>query len=91
MTPPRSKPPVPAEVVTLSPSTEAVIYGPGRVRLLGGREAWYLSEREMIRLVPAWIEFERRRRARVGLDPFPPALLGAAETPSTGGDGGDDG
>jgi hypothetical protein len=51
-----------AVIVSLSPSTDAIIYGPGRVRIVQGRSSWALSEREMPKLVEAWQEFEKARR-----------------------------
>lgn len=62
----------PAEVVMLSPSTDAIIYGPGRVRIVQGRTSWAISEREMPKLVEAWTEYESARRPETR-SPEPPA------------------
>ena len=87
MTPPR-KPPDQAEVVTLSGSVEAVIRSSGKVTLLDGRLTWAITDREMPKLVAAWLDWELRRREGTTLAPcpIPPELverLRAAVTAST--------
>lgn len=58
----------PAEVVQISAAKRAVVSGPGAVYVIEGRVAFYLDEREMLRLVEAWLRHEQGRRAG-GLPP----------------------
>lgn len=60
----------PAHLVNLSPSSSAVVYGAGDVRIFElGRyaRAWMLSAREMQGLVETWLETEIARRDGLAL------------------------
>lgn len=52
------------EFVQLSPSTDALVFGPGKIVILHGRkDASFLGDREASNLVGAWLEYELDRRA----------------------------
>jgi hypothetical protein len=53
-----------AEYLRLSANMDAVIYGPGKVLLVQGRNTpTHLNEREAKKLVEEWAGFQERRRA----------------------------
>lgn len=53
-----------AEMVAISPAKDAVIHGAGLVRILEGRSSFSLDEREMRRLVVAWLAYDADRLER---------------------------
>lgn len=55
----------PAVRLRLSPSQDAVIYGPGRAMLVRSSQTWYLNEREMRTLIEEWTRYEHERRPAV--------------------------
>lgn len=62
------KTPEPAVLARLSPTKDAIVYGPGRVLLVDRGHAGspvYVSEREIEALFAAWAEYRPERAAAV--------------------------